>query len=131
MYLTVLRYDMFLEPVVPLEPREKEDYNPFPDNMIQERYGMLTKKKQNIHPLKHEVLGSHKCCLSCKRRKRGYFLGRKSRFLNYVTSFEEEDGTGSLISISFPLFYKKVSKVHFHQNIRLSSALCILMKHIF
>lgn len=79
MYLTVLRCDMFLEPVLPLQPREKENYNPFPDNIIQEQFGMLAKKKQNIHPLKYEGLGSQKCCLSCKRRERGYFLGSKKQ----------------------------------------------------
>lgn len=70
---------MFLEPVVPLQPRKKEDYNPFSDNMIQEQYGMLSKKKQDIHSLKHEVPHSHKCCISCKRRKIGCFLDSKTQ----------------------------------------------------
>lgn len=79
MCLTALRCEMLLEPVVPLQPREKVDYNPLPDNMIQEPYGMLSKKKQNIHPLKHEVLASHKCCQSCKRRKIHCLLGSKKQ----------------------------------------------------
>lgn len=76
MCLTALRCVMFLEPVVPLQPREKEDYKPFSDNMIREQYGMLRKKK---HPLIHEVLASHKCCLSYKRKKIGCFPGSKKQ----------------------------------------------------
>lgn len=64
------RCNMFLESVLPLQPREKKNYNLFPDNQIQEQQGMLRKKKKNIYPLGHEEFGSHECCLSCKMGKR-------------------------------------------------------------
>lgn len=82
---------MFLEPVVPLQPREKENYKPFSDKMIQEQYGMLSEKTQNIHPLKHEVLASHKCCLSYNRRKIGCFPGSKKKIPQLYNIFFKKE----------------------------------------
>lgn len=59
-------------------------------------------------------------CLSSKKQI--------PQLYNLFFLFFKEAGTGCLISIKFTFIYKDIFKVHFHQNISLSFASCILYK---